>query len=97
MGLQLLGNKALSWSIMALHKKSGQKTDPQVNKDFLASFWLSFKTRKPHFGRKKHHYGTLFVQSRVSSGNPHPYWLQSRYGKVTHITAWFVSDYHHWL
>jgi hypothetical protein len=50
--------------LLALHKKSGQKTDPQVNKDFLASFWLSFKTRKPHFGRKKHHYGTLFVQSR---------------------------------
>ena len=34
----------------ALHKKSGQNSDPQVNKDFLASFWLSFETRKSHFG-----------------------------------------------
>jgi hypothetical protein len=47
-----------------LHKKSGQKSDPQVNKDFLVSFWLSFETRKLHFGHKKHRHGTLFVQSR---------------------------------
>jgi L-ascorbate metabolism protein UlaG (beta-lactamase superfamily) len=50
----------------ALHKKSGQKSDPQVNKDFLVSFWLSFETRKLHFGHKKHRHGTLFVQSPPS-------------------------------
>ena len=49
---------------MALHKKSGQKSDPQVNKDFLVSFWLFFRTRKPYFGHQKYRHGTLFVQSR---------------------------------
>src|SRR4030095_8645626 len=47
----------------ALHKKSGQKSDSAVNKDFLASFWRLFKTKKSLFGRKKHRQGTLFVQS----------------------------------
>jgi hypothetical protein len=51
----------------ALHKKSGQKSDLQVNKDFLALFWLSFETRKSHFGQKKHRYGTFFVQSRLTA------------------------------
>ena len=49
----------------ALHKKSGQKSDPQVNKDFLVSFWLFFRTRKPYFGHQKYRHGTLFVQSRL--------------------------------
>ena len=50
----------------ALHKKSGQKSDSAVNKDFLASFWRLFKTKKSLFGRKKHRQGTLFVQSQCS-------------------------------
>jgi len=49
----------------ALHKKSGQKSDSAVNKDFLVSFWRSFEIKKVHFGRKKHRQGTLFVQSRA--------------------------------
>src|ERR1700746_4067553 len=48
----------------ALHKKSGQKSDSAVNKDFLVSFWRFFEIKKTHFGRKKHRQGTLFVQSR---------------------------------
>ena len=52
---------------MALHKKSGQKSDPQVNKDFLVSFWLFFRTIKPYFGHQKYRHGTLFVQSRLAS------------------------------
>ena len=47
----------------ALHKKSGQKSDSAVNKDFLVSFWRFFEIKKTHFGRKKHRQGTLFVQS----------------------------------
>ena len=49
---------------LALHQKSGQKSDPQVNKDFSVLFWLSFETRKLHFCHKKHRHGTLLVQSR---------------------------------
>src|ERR1700746_420936 len=52
----------------ALHKKSGQKSDSAVNKDFLVSFWRFFEIKKTHFGRKKHRQGTLFVQSRM---HPH--------------------------
>src|SRR4029450_4078284 len=57
-----------AWAILlpALHKKSGQKSDSAVNKDFLASFWRLFKTKKSLFGRKKHRQGTLFVQSRAT-------------------------------
>src|SRR4029453_10148312 len=51
----------------ALHKKSGQKSDSAVNKDFLASFWRLFNTKKSLFGRKKHRQGTLFVQSPLGS------------------------------
>src|SRR4029450_5395958 len=53
------------WARGALHKKSGQKSDSAVNKDFLASFWRLFKTKKSLFGRKKHRQGTLFVQSHL--------------------------------
>jgi hypothetical protein len=68
---------------LALHKKSGQKSDPQVNKDFLVSFWLSFETRKLHFGHKTHRHGTLFVQSRVFLGNQHEIWSTQHNGKVS--------------
>src|SRR6266851_9323999 len=60
----------LTMVVPALHKKSGQKSDPQVNKGFLVSFWLSFETRKLQFGHKKHRHGTLFVQSRLRPGRP---------------------------
>jgi hypothetical protein len=48
----------------ALHKKSGQKSDSAVNKDFLVSFWWLFKIEKSLFEHKKHRQGTLFVQSQ---------------------------------
>jgi hypothetical protein len=54
-----------------LHQKSGQKSDPQVNKDFSVLFWLSFETRKLHFCHKKHRHGTLLVQSRVHTLQGH--------------------------
>ncbi|MFL5530941.1 MAG: hypothetical protein ACJ8BC_03040 [Gemmatimonadales bacterium] len=49
----------------ALHKKSGQKSDSAVTKDFLVSFWRFFEIKKSRFEHKKHRQGTLFVQSRV--------------------------------
>src|SRR5437870_7075412 len=48
----------------ALHKKSGQKSDAQVNKDFLVSFWRFFETRQTYFARKNTAKERLFVQSR---------------------------------
>jgi hypothetical protein len=47
----------------ALHKKSGQKSDSAVTKDFLVSFWRFFEIKKSRFEHKKHRQGTLFVQS----------------------------------
>ena len=47
----------------ALHKKSGQRSDATVNKDFPVLFWQLFETKKSCFVHKKHRQGTLFVQS----------------------------------
>ena len=85
MSLQLPENKALSRGIVALHKKSGQKSDAVVNGDFLASFCQFFETKKSYFAHKKRSWAILFVQSRVLSGNQHLYLLKSRYGKVSFI------------
>ena len=39
-------------SQVALHKKSGQKSDSAVNKDFLVSFWRFFIPKSPVLGAK---------------------------------------------
>ena len=38
---------------LALHQKSGQKSDSAVNRDFLASFEGLFEAKKLHFSCKK--------------------------------------------
>jgi len=48
----------------ALHKKSGQKSDAVVNKDFLVSFGQPFEIKKVHFAYKKRSLTILCVQSQ---------------------------------